>query len=132
MFRRSKNLKVAVTLLVAVIIVVDGFGPAQASGPCMERDVVKSVLDYATSAPCCCGVSTEQQVCCCRRAANLPSLPLAVPNDTGRTLKWIPWIDAPLGELVIVTPERASSLRGRSSFAPFQRSTQSLLCVWRI
>src|SRR5687768_13886460 len=114
MFRRCKTLKVATTLLVVVVIVVTGFGPAQASGPCMELDVVKPVLDCATSASCCCcGVSTEPRVCGCRRSENPPSPPPAVPDDTGRTLKWIPWIDAPLGELVIVTPERANSLQGR-------------------
>lgn len=55
-----------------------------------------------------------------------------LPNETGRMLKWVPWIDAQLGELVIATSDRTSPLQGLSFFAPYPRSIQSLLCVWRI
>ena len=133
MLSRCKNLKVATTLLLLVAIATTGFAPvAHATGLCLERDGVKPVSDCATSAPCCCGTSPDTRACCCRQNETPSPQPPATPNDTGRTIKWMPWIEAAFGHLMTAPPARSNSLPLRSFFTPFQRSIQSLLCVWRI
>lgn len=135
MFSGCNNLKFANRLLLLVVIAATGFAPvAHATGPCLEKDGVKSLLDCAASAPCCCGTSPNTRACCCRgNDTPSPQLP-AIPNDTSRTVKWMPWIDAALCHLTLAPSERSNSLPARSFFffTPFQRSIQSLLCVWRI
>jgi hypothetical protein len=44
----------------------------------------------------------------------------------------MPWIDEAFSHLLMVPRARPNSLQPRSFITPFQRSIQSLLCVWRI
>jgi len=131
MFRQFKILKIATTLLMLVAIAATGFVPVALAEPCVVQDGVKPAA-CATATRCCCGTSPEARACCCRQNDTPSQPPPAAPNDTGRTLKWTPWIDAPLSDLGIAHPEQSNPLPPRSFFTPFQRTIQSLLCVWRI
>lgn len=133
MFRRCKNLKFATALLMLVTIAATGLVPvAPATVVCLEQDGVKPAVVCANSASCCCEPTAESRACGCRQNDDVPSPLPAVPNDSGRTLKWVARIDAPLGELVLAPPGRTNPLQRRSFSASFQRSLQTLLCVWRI
>ena len=133
MFRLRKTLKLVTTLPLVVAIVTTGFAPVtRASGPCIERDGVKLKRSCATSGRCCCAATAESRTCCCRQDKNPPPPPLTAPNDPERTLKLVPWVNAPSGEFVIITRERASLPYCGGFYSPLKRSVQTLLCVWRI
>ena len=133
MLSRCQNLKVATTLFMAVVVAATGFAPvAHVTDSCMEHDGVMSVLVCFTSARCCCGTSPDTRACCCRQNDAPYPQPPAIPNDSCRTIKWMPWIDELLGQQTFFLPKRSNSLPTPSFSIPFQRSIQSLLCVWRI
>jgi hypothetical protein len=132
MLRPSNNLKAATTLGTLVVVVVAGFTPVARAGRCIEHCRVTPAAGCVTAAPCCCGTTSETRACRCRQNGSPEPQPPATPNDTGRTIKWIPWLDTPQGLLTKDAPERSRFLPPVSFHTPIQRSIQSLLCIWRI
>lgn len=131
MLRPCKNVKAATTLVTLVAMVAGWIAPVTQA--CTEQIDLQPAADCSPGAPCCCGNSSDTRACCCRKNDAPFPQPAATPHGIGRTIKVTPCIDALLGQLIMAAPgKRSNSLPPRSFFTQFQRSPQSLLCVWRI
>jgi len=127
MFQRGTTLTIATTVTVLMAIASTTFAPASACANLKRRE---SKTGCDTSQSCCCRAAIATRECCCHREDKAPpTAPL--PDDTGRILKWVPWIDAPLAMFVVTMSEEAAPSPCRSYFSTFERSIQALLCVWR-
>lgn len=80
--------------------------------------------------PCCCSKG-EQRPCACKPQEDSSRQPLPI-SDEVRVTKAEPWANADFVSYLGETPERSAISHQPVLAIASSRSTQSLLCVWRI
>ena len=127
---------VCVTALTMLAIAGTNFGAAGMLRPNCSAMTAPRAGAPKASAPCakacCCGAQSLPRACGCERDQESPKLPAPTSNDSGRTLKWAPWVAVLPALGASGAPGHEMRARDRDFSTPPQRSRQSLLCIWRI
>lgn len=132
MFQPRHKPTAATPLVVLMAIIFSGGGPPVTACACPGSSAQRSTSNCCRVQRCGCQKSSAPTVCCCRKSdPNIPRSSVPTGQDL-RVDKSVLWFEVPVGEQQSASQEWAYLSPSRCFSLTFQRSFQSLLCIWRI
>jgi hypothetical protein len=132
MHARFKKRKLALILLMATSIAVNGLGQIGQAAGCASATTVDS--SSCSEAGCCCSRDGNKvkACCCCAKRTPTPQAPQPGANKFQLDQKLAPWAQPalPVASEAVSRSEMTFS-EGRF-FSPLRPSVQLRLCIWRI